>query len=251
MAVLNQAKYLSFDHQYVETVEVSDEDRIAGGVFANRFVKRNGGYPAANGYAAGVSLYDIYGIRAITGYPELELTGTIAIAATTGVVTGSGTAFNTELYPGAVIKVLTETYTVVSIASATSMVVELVGGGAISAVTAGATATRLAAKGGYDVTGSAGLNLVYEDRLNASGTPYAPRVFPYQKHLSVVTTGIAIVEVAPSQTIVLDDPIASASDGKATKRTSGVVLGRALDSIITGANDVAYIRVKLGNEAGA
>ena len=251
MAVLNQAKYLSFDHQYVETVVVTDIDRINNGVHSNRFVKRSGGYPTVNGYAAGISLFDIYGVRSLTGYPQITLTGTIAIAATTGVVTGSGTAFTTELSVGSVIQVAGENYNVVSIASNTSMVVELVGGGIVQAVTAGASAIRLEAKGGYDVNPPAGLDVGYEDRMNASGTPYAPRVFPYQRHLSLVTTGIAIVEVAPSQTIVVDDPIAVAADGKAAKHSTGLIVARSLDNLVTGAADSGYIRVKLGNEAGA
>lgn len=251
MAVLNQAKYLSFDHQYVETVVVTDATRIANGVYANRFVKRSGAYPDVNGYAAGISIFDIFGTRALTGYPQISLTGTIAIAATTGVVTGTTTAFLTELYPGAVIQVAGVNYTVVSVTSDTAAVVELVGGGVVGAVGAGATAIRLEAKGGYGVNAPAGLNLSYEDRMNGSSTPYAPRVFPYQRHLSIVTTGIAIVEVAPSQTILIDDPIAVAADGKAAKHSTGLVVARSLDNLTTGALDSGYIRVKLGNESGA
>lgn len=252
MAILNKAKYLSFDHQYVETVVVTDIDRIAAGVQANRFVKRNGGYPTVNGYAAGISLFDIYGVRTMTGAPQITLTGTLAIAATTGVVTGVGTAFTTQLSNTSIIQVAGINYNVVSIATDTSMVVELVGGGVIAAVSAGATAIRLEAKGGYDINpGSNPLDASYEDRMNASGTPYSPRVFPYQRHLSLVTTGIAIVEVAPSQTIVLDDAIAVAADGKAAKHSTGLVVARSLDNLTTGASDSGFIRVKLGNESGA
>lgn len=251
MALLNQPKYLSFDHQYVETVVVTDISRIANGVAANRFVLRSGAYPSAAGYAAGVSLFDIYGVRALTGYPELALTGTIEITVTTGAVTGTTTAFTTELFVNSIIRVGAVDYRVVSIASDTSMVVERVDGAAVTAVSAGATATRLEAVGGYGVNSPAGLDLTYEGRMNPSSTPYAPRVFPYQKNLSVVTSGIVIVELAPSQTITIDSPIAADTSGRAVLRTTGITLGRSLDTVTTGAGDVAYIRVKLGNEAGA
>jgi hypothetical protein len=128
--------------------------------------------------------------------------------------------------------------------------VYLLGGGDVPAVTT-RPAVRKEHKGGYGVTGPAGLSLNYEDRLNGSSTPYAPRVFPYQKNLSVVTTGIAIVEAAASQTIVIDSPISSDANGRAILGTSGVILGRSLDTITTGAGDTAYIRIKLGNEAGS
>ena len=60
MAVINQPKYMSFDHLYVETVTVTDPTNLNAGVGAHRFVTRTGAYPAAGGYAAGVSIYDIY-----------------------------------------------------------------------------------------------------------------------------------------------------------------------------------------------
>ena len=52
-------RYMSFDHQYVETVEVTDATNLAAGVEAHRFVTRTGAYPAAFAYAAGATVYDI------------------------------------------------------------------------------------------------------------------------------------------------------------------------------------------------
>ena len=54
---------------------------------------------------------------------------------------------------------------------------------------------QLTAKG-YQVDD--GSTLVYEGQLNPSTTPAKPGVFPYQGLLSVVTEGIAIVEVDES-----------------------------------------------------
>ena len=60
-------RYMSFDHQYVETVEVTDGGALTAGVEAHRFVKRDGSYPAADGdYAAGVTVYDIPGQGELT-----------------------------------------------------------------------------------------------------------------------------------------------------------------------------------------
>ena len=52
-------RYMSFDHQYVETVEVTDATNLGSGVEASRFVTRTGAYPAAYAYAAGATVYDI------------------------------------------------------------------------------------------------------------------------------------------------------------------------------------------------
>lgn len=164
-------RYMSFDHQYVETVQVTDSTALTNGVEAHRFVRRNGAYPASAGsYAAGVSTYRLYG--------QGELTNK-----------------------------------------------------------------------GYQVDD--GSTLVYEGQLNPSTTPLKPGVFPYQGLLSVVTTGIAIVEVADAATFAVDGPVYATTDGKASNTAgAGVILGRALDAIgVAGAGQ--YIRVKLGNEAGA
>lgn len=248
MAILNQAKYLAFDHVYAETVVVSDLARIENGVAAHRFVLRTGAYPAAGGYAAGVSIYDIYGVSALTGYPQRTLTGTVTIAETTGVVTGSGTAFLTEIAVGTHVQVGDVKYVVTEVTSNTAAVVAVLGGGSVEAVAGGATMVRLEAIGGYNVEPPAGLSLDYQDRMSPSTTPLAPRVFPYQKNLTVVTNGIAIVEVAPSQTFAVDGGVWADANGRALSATTGagVMLGRSLDALTTGALDTGFIRVKLG-----
>jgi hypothetical protein len=161
---------MSFDHQYVETVTITDSTALTNGVEARRFVKRTGAYPALGGYAAGVSTYRVYGAGQLTDK-------------------------------------------------------------------------------GYQVND--GSTLVYEGQLNPSTTPLKPGVFKYQKYLSVVTTGIVIVEVNSAATFAVDGEVCADASGKAIGLTSGYkILGRALDAIsVAGAGQ--YIRVKLGNEAGA
>ena len=106
---------------------------------------------------------------------------------------------------------------------------------------------ELTAKG-YQVDD--GSTLVYEGQLNPSTTPFKTSVFPYQGLLSIVTSGIAIVEVDSTATFAVDDAVVANASGQANDGGSGVVLGRALDAIaVAGAGQ--YIRVKLGNEAGA
>jgi len=54
-------RYMSFDHQYVETVSTSAT------IAAHRFVTRAGAYPAADGdFAAGVSVFDAPGAGQLT-----------------------------------------------------------------------------------------------------------------------------------------------------------------------------------------
>lgn len=255
MAVLNQPKYLSFDHQYVETVVVTDDTRLDAGVASNRFVNRSGAYPAANGYAAGVSLFDIYGPQLLTGYNKKSL-GTVTVNGSTDLATFQTANATNNLEVGSVISIEGQenNFVIKSIDSTTTATLAVLGGGDVPAISPAAEATRLEARGGYGVDGpTPSLRLGYEGRLNASTTPYAPRIFPYQKHLSVVTTGIAIVQVDTTSniTLVLDDPIAVGANGQAKKWTTGVSAGRCLDNIIALAGDIAYIRVKLGNEAGA
>lgn len=173
----NDSRYLSFDHQYVETVTVTDSTALTNGIESGRFITRSGAYPSANGYAAGVNVYRIYGQGTIND-------------------------------------------------------------------------------NGYQVNSGAGA-LVYEGQLNPSTTPYKPGVFPYQGLVTLVTSGIVIVQVAVSQTIVVDSPIFANATGQAVTGAAGtgkIVVGRALDAQTTtasGAGSVGYIRVKLGNEAGA
>lgn len=169
----NDPRYMSFDHQYVETVTVTNSTALTNGIESARFITRTGAYPSANGYAAGVNVYRIYGQGQLND-------------------------------------------------------------------------------NGYQVNN--GASLVYEGQLNPSTTPYKPGVFPYQGLATLVTTGIVIVQVAASQTIVVDSPIFSNASGQAVTGAAGtgkVVLGRALDAATTGAGETSYIRVKLGNEAGA
>ena len=101
---------------------------------------------------------------------------------------------------------------------------------------------------GYQVDD--GSTLVYEGQLNPSTTPFKTSVFPYQGLLSIVTSGIVIVEVDSTATFAVDDAVVANASGQANDGGSGVVLGRALDAIAT-AGAGQYIRVKLGNEAGA
>lgn len=164
-------RYMSFDHQYVETVTVTDATNLAAGIEGHRFIKRDGAYPVAGGYAAGINVYRIY------GQGELNANG-------------------------------------------------------------------------YQVDD--GTTLVYEGQLNPSTTPYKPGVFPYQGLASIVTSGIVIVEVdAATAAFGVDDAVYATTAGKATKTAgAGVILGRALDTS-TATTAGQYIRVKLGNEAGA
>lgn len=164
-------RYMSFNHQYVETATVTNSTALTNGIEAHRFVKRDGSYPSAAGqYAAGVSIYRIYGQGQLTDK-------------------------------------------------------------------------------GYQVDD--GTTLVYEGQLNPSTTPRKPSVFPYQGLLSIVTTGIAIVEVAPTATFALEAPVYSDTAGRASGTAgAGVVLGRALD-VISSSGAGQYIRVKLGNESGS
>jgi hypothetical protein len=101
---------------------------------------------------------------------------------------------------------------------------------------------------GYSVED--GSNPIYDGQSNPSTTPLKPGVFPYQGLASIVTTGIAIVEVDSTATFTVDAPVVANASGQANDGGSGVILGRALDAIsVAGAGQ--FIRVKLGNEAGA
>jgi hypothetical protein len=233
-------RYMSFDHQYVETVTVTDTTALANGIERCRFVKRSGAYPAAGGYAAGVNIFKLYGQGVLSekGYQVedaslTQLTGTLGIA-TTGVVTGTTTAFESELEVGSTIQVGGQLFRVMSIASDTSATV--------------APAPAVAIAPGASAFIWPG---TYEGQSNPSTTPRKPGVFPYQGLMSVVTTGIAIVEVDATSTFAVDDAVYSTTSGAASSTAGGkVVLGRCLDVIST-AGAGQFIRVKLGNEAGA
>ena len=67
-------RYMSFDHQYVETVSTSNT------IAAHRFVTRAGAYPGADGdFAAGVSVYDAPGAGELTAKGYQVDDGTNAI----------------------------------------------------------------------------------------------------------------------------------------------------------------------------
>ena len=230
---------MSFDHKYVETVTVTDATALANGIERCRFVKRDGSYPVAGGYAAGLNVYKLYGQGQLTdkGYQVEDaamtaLTGTLAIA-TTGVVTGTTTNFDPELNVGDTIKIGAQLFRVMTRTSDTAATVLPAPATAISGATA------------YIWPGT------YEGESNPSTTPRKPGVFPYQSLLSIVTTGIAIAEVDSGSTFAVDDAVYSDATGKASSTAgAGLILGRALDVIGT-AGAGQYIRVKLGNEAGS
>ena len=232
-------RYMSFDHKYVETVTVTDATALTNGIERCRFVKRDGSYPVAGGYAAGLNIYKLYGQGELTdkGYQVEDasmtaLTGTLAIN-TSGVVTGTTTNFDPELNVGDTIKIGAQLFRVMTRTSDTAATVLPAPATAISGATA------------YIWPGT------YEGESNPSTTPRKPGVFPYQSLMSVVTTGIAIAEVDSGSTFAVDDAVYSDATGKASSTAgSGLILGRALDVIGT-AGAGQYIRVKLGNEAGS
>jgi len=112
-------------------------------------------------------------------------------------------------------------------------------------------AGQLTAKG-YQVDD--GSNVVYEGQLNPSTTPSKPGVFLYQGLLSIVTEGIAIVEVdATSTAFTVDDPVYASDSGEAIASGgagTNFILGRALDTS-TSTTAGQYIRVKLGSEGAS
>jgi len=230
---------MSFDHKYVETVTVTDATALSSGIERCRFVKRDGSYPVAGGYAAGLNVYKLYGQGELTdkGYQVEDaamtaLSGTLAIN-TSGVVTGTTTNFDPELNVGDTIKIGAQLFRVMARTSDTAATVLPAPETAISGATA------------YIWPGT------YEGQSNPSTTPRKPGVFPYQSLLSIVTTGIAIAEVDATSTFAVDDAVYSDATGKASSTAgAGLILGRALDVIGT-AGAGQYIRVKLGNEAGS
>jgi len=223
-------RYMSFDHKYVETVTVTNATALANGIERCRFVKRDGAYPAAGAYAAGVNVYKLYGQGELTdkGYSVEDdtltaLTGTLAIS-TSGVVTGSGTNFDPQLNVGDTIKIGAQLFRVMTRTSDTAATVLPAPATAISGATA------------YIWPGT------YEGESNPSTTPRKPGVFPYQSLLSIVTSGIAIVEVDSGSTFAVDAAVYADATGKGSSTAgAGVVLGRALD-VITTAGAGQYIR---------
>lgn len=234
-------RYMSFDHKYVETVTVTDANALTDGIERCRFVKRSGAYPSdAGGYAAGVNIYKIYGQGELTdkGYQVRDaaldaIDGTVAIN-TAGVMSGTTTAFLTDLEVGSTIKVGAALFRVMGITDNDTAQVY-----PAPAVAVGAGATAYIWPG------------TYEEQRFSSTTPRKPGVFPYQNLLSVVTSGIAIVEVDEEAVFGVDDPVYASTSGMASDTAGdGIILGRSLDEIAA-AGPGQYIRVKLGNETGA
>jgi hypothetical protein len=240
-------KYLSFDHLYVETVRITDATNAATGVPAYRFVKRNGGYPVAGGYAAGTTVYTKYGTSAMQPFGVDNTVFTSALTAGDGVITASATNSTTVTVSGGANKIAggNSVYyfsngvpvllgTVSSITNDTTIVLNANATAALSTATAfffGPSQTE---------------SYLYP---NGSTTPLNSTIFKYQGFASVVTAGIAIVEVDSAATFAVDDPVYSTTAGKASNTAgAGVILGRALDAVTT-AGPSQFIRVRLAGVA--
>ena len=126
-------RYMSFDHQYVETVEVTAAGALTAGVEAHRFVKRDGSYPAADGdYAAGVTVYDI------PGQGELTDKGYQVDDGTNIVYEGQLNPSTTPYKPGVLLyqkllSVVTEGIVIVEVGASTTIAVD----GAVAAAANG------------------------------------------------------------------------------------------------------------------
>ena len=110
-------RYMSFDHQYVETVEVTDATNLASGVEAHRFVTRTGAYPAAFAYAAGATVYDIPGQGELTAKGYQVDDGTNAVYE--GQLNPSTTPYKPGVFPfQKLLTVVTEGIVIVETAGA-------------------------------------------------------------------------------------------------------------------------------------
>ena len=110
-------RYMSFDHQYVETVEVTDATNLAAGVEAHRFVTRTGAYPAEYAYAAGATVFDIPGQGELTakGY-QVDNGATLAYE---GQLNPSTTPYKPGVFPfQKLLTVVTEGIVIVETAGA-------------------------------------------------------------------------------------------------------------------------------------
>ena len=114
-------RYMSFDHQYVETVKVTDATRLASGVDAHRFVTRTGAYPAAGTYAAGTTVFDIPGQGELTAKGYQVDDGTNAVYE--GQLNPSTTPYKPGVFPfQKLLSVVTEGIVIVEAGAAVSSV---------------------------------------------------------------------------------------------------------------------------------
>jgi len=113
-------RYMSFDHQYVETVEVTDATNLAAGVEAHRFVTRTGAYPAAYAYAAGATVFDIPGQGELTAKGYQVDDGTSAVYE--GQLNPSTTPYKPGVFPfQKLLTVVTEGIVIVETAGAVAV----------------------------------------------------------------------------------------------------------------------------------
>ena len=114
-------RYMSFDHQYVETVKVTNATNLASGVHAHRFVTRTGAYPAAFAYAAGVTVYDIPGQGVLTdkGYQVDAIKSSPNELVYEGQLNPSTTPYKANVFPyQELLTVVTEGIVIVETAGA-------------------------------------------------------------------------------------------------------------------------------------
>tara|TARA_Y100000389_G_scaffold204986_2_gene261640 strand:- start:2711 stop:3220 length:510 start_codon:yes stop_codon:yes gene_type:complete len=125
-------RYMSFDHQYVETVEVTDATNLASGVNSHRFVTRTGAYPAAFAYAAGATVFDIPKQGELTDKGYQVDNGTNAVYE--GQLNPSTTPYKAGVFPyQKLLTVVTEGIVIVEVLAGQTIAVD----GAVSADAAG------------------------------------------------------------------------------------------------------------------
>ena len=238
-------RYMSFDHKYVETVT------LPGNVLsipAYRVINRSGAFPAADGYGAGVTIFDAnvpsilnyngYNVRpdqllTVGGlnYADLDLTKAkeLLSPATGSTVYAIGDIVYHSSRPR-VYYVLTVAITV-------------------------ANSLTVAAVGALLIPGTNAVEIPdYAELYKGSSiTPNKPSVLLYQKYVSIVTEGIAIVELDPAiaTAVAVDSPLFCGANGKVgvgTLAASKVVIGRSLDAVATPAvGGPHYVRVRVGS----
>lgn len=128
-------RYMSFDHQYVETVEVTDSTALTNGVEAHRFILRTGAYPSAGGYAAGATVYDIPGQGELTdkGYQVDDGTNLVY----EGQLNPSTTPYKPGVFPyQKILSVVTEGIVIVGVGASTTIAVD----GAVASTNTGLAA---------------------------------------------------------------------------------------------------------------